>query len=158
MLGDVNKYFVFKSLLTMPSNVLLLHLKQTFPPIIWIFTECQGVDWIQATFWNLFYYFIWDNLVSYFIIDSFRGFFTLVVSMILKNNLVKTRAREDNGPVNLCPWFLLYKIVSFTDPKILGSSRPILFFGCYLIKSCVVWKVVFVYNFADLEDVNWLVK
>ena len=32
--GDVNKLFVFKSLLTMPSNVLPLHLKQTFPPII----------------------------------------------------------------------------------------------------------------------------
>ena len=42
MLGDVNKLFVFKSLLTMPSNVLPLHLKQTFPPIIWIFTEGEG--------------------------------------------------------------------------------------------------------------------
>ena len=28
--------------LTMPSNVLLLRLKQTFPPIIWIFTEGEG--------------------------------------------------------------------------------------------------------------------
>ena len=42
MLGDVNKLFVFKSLLTMPSNVLPLHLKQTFPPKIWIFTEGEG--------------------------------------------------------------------------------------------------------------------
>ena len=42
MLGDVNKLFVFKSLLTMPSNVLPLHLKQTFPPMIWIFTEGEG--------------------------------------------------------------------------------------------------------------------
>ena len=39
---DVNKLFVFKSLLTMPSNVLPLHLKQTFPLIIWIFTEGEG--------------------------------------------------------------------------------------------------------------------
>ena len=39
MLGDLNKLFVSKSLLTTPSNVLPLHLKQTFPPIIWIFTE-----------------------------------------------------------------------------------------------------------------------
>ena len=39
MLGDVNKLFVFRSLLTTPSNVLPLHLKQTFPPIIWIVTE-----------------------------------------------------------------------------------------------------------------------
>ena len=42
MLGDVNKLFVFKSLLTTPSNVLPLHLKQTFLPIIWIFTEGEG--------------------------------------------------------------------------------------------------------------------
>ena len=34
LLGVVNKLFVFKSLLTMPSNVLPLHLKQTFPLII----------------------------------------------------------------------------------------------------------------------------
>ena len=27
----------------MPSNVLPLHLKQTFPPIIWIFTEGDGI-------------------------------------------------------------------------------------------------------------------
>ena len=44
MLGDVNKLFVFKRLLTMPSNVLPLHLKQTFPPIIWIFTEGDGIE------------------------------------------------------------------------------------------------------------------
>ena len=42
MLGDVSKLFVFKSFLTTPSNVLPLHLKQTFPPIIWIFTEGEG--------------------------------------------------------------------------------------------------------------------
>ena len=34
LLGDVNKLFVFKSLLTTPRNVLPLHLKQTFPLII----------------------------------------------------------------------------------------------------------------------------
>ena len=42
LLYVVNKLFVFKSLLTTPSNVLLLHLKQTFPPIIWTFTEGKG--------------------------------------------------------------------------------------------------------------------
>ena len=42
MLGDVNKLFFFKSLLTTPTNVLPLHLKQTFPPIIWIFNEGEG--------------------------------------------------------------------------------------------------------------------
>ena len=42
MLGDVNKLFVFKRLVTMPSNVLPLHLKQNFPAIIRIFTEGEG--------------------------------------------------------------------------------------------------------------------
>ena len=34
LLGDVNKLFVFKSLLTIPSNGLHLHFKETFLPII----------------------------------------------------------------------------------------------------------------------------
>ena len=34
LLGDVNKLFVFISLLTTPSNVFPLQLKQTFLPII----------------------------------------------------------------------------------------------------------------------------
>ena len=42
MLGDVNKLFVFKSLLKMPNNVLPFHLKLTVPPTIWIFTEGEG--------------------------------------------------------------------------------------------------------------------
>ena len=48
-MGDVNKLFVSKSksLLTTPSNVLSLHLKQTFPPIIWIFSEGEG-DGIES--------------------------------------------------------------------------------------------------------------
>ena len=47
MPGNVNKLFVFKSLLTTPSNVLSLHLKETFPPIIWNFTEGVG-DGIES--------------------------------------------------------------------------------------------------------------
>ena len=40
----MSKNFLFsKGLLATPSNVLSLHLKQTFPPIIWIFTEGDGI-------------------------------------------------------------------------------------------------------------------
>ena len=57
MLGDVNKRFVFKSLLTMPNIVLPLHLKQTFLPIIWIFTEGEG-DRIKSRLPSkIFFYF-----------------------------------------------------------------------------------------------------
>ena len=37
----------FKSFLTRPSIVLPLHLKQTFPSIIWIFTKSEG-DGIES--------------------------------------------------------------------------------------------------------------
>ena len=40
--GWCQQNFVFKSLLTTPRNVLPLHLKQTFPPIIRIFTDGEG--------------------------------------------------------------------------------------------------------------------
>ena len=40
--GWCQQTFVFKCLLTTLSNVLPLHLKQTFPAIIWIFTEGEG--------------------------------------------------------------------------------------------------------------------
>jgi hypothetical protein len=39
IINIVNKLLSTKSLLTSPSNVLPLHLKQTFLPIIWIFTQ-----------------------------------------------------------------------------------------------------------------------
>ena len=42
LMGIVNKLLKTKSLLTSPSNVLPYYLKQTFPHIIWIFTEGEG--------------------------------------------------------------------------------------------------------------------
>ena len=42
MLSEFNKLFVFKSLLTTPSNVLPSHHKQTFLAIISVFTEGEG--------------------------------------------------------------------------------------------------------------------
>ena len=44
LLGFVNKLLKTKSLLTSPSNVLPYYVKLTFPPIIWIFTEGDGVE------------------------------------------------------------------------------------------------------------------
>ena len=59
LLGIVNKLLKTKRLLTSPSNVLPLHLKQTLSTIIWIFTEGEG-DGIESrlpfkkfsTLWN----------------------------------------------------------------------------------------------------------
>ena len=41
-MGDFNNLFIFKSLLTMPSNVLPQHLKQTFPAHNLNITEDEG--------------------------------------------------------------------------------------------------------------------
>ena len=49
--------FVFKSFLTMPSNPLTLHLKQTFPPIIWMWLN---LDYLLKSF--LLYYIRYDVL------------------------------------------------------------------------------------------------
>ena len=62
MRGDVNKLFVFQSLLTTPSNILPLHLKQTFPTIVSHFpTHNLNFHWrwrwwdqFQTTFYNFF--------------------------------------------------------------------------------------------------------
>ena len=40
--GQTGQKSAARCLLTSSSNVLPLHLKQTFPPIIWIFTEGEG--------------------------------------------------------------------------------------------------------------------
>ena len=53
-MGDVNKLFVFKSLLTTTSNVFPHYLKQTFPPIIWIFTEGEGDGLESRLYFNIF--------------------------------------------------------------------------------------------------------
>ena len=42
LLGFVNKLLKTRILLTSPSNVLPYYLNQTFPPIIWIWTEDEG--------------------------------------------------------------------------------------------------------------------
>ena len=62
MLGDVNKLFILKSLLTMPGKVLPFHLKQTFLPIIWIFTECIG-DQIESRLPFKIFYTLLSSLV-----------------------------------------------------------------------------------------------
>ena len=40
--GWCQQTFCFQKFVDNPGNVLPLHLKQTFPPLIWIFTEGEG--------------------------------------------------------------------------------------------------------------------
>ena len=92
MLGDVNTLLKTIGLLTRPSNVLSLHLKQTFPPIIWIFTEGKG-DGIKfrlpfkifSTLPELFFWILCLNfdetLDLYFKIRSYQVILNCLVTM-----------------------------------------------------------------------------
>ena len=47
----------------MPSNGLRLHFKETFPPIIWIFTDGEGDEIESKLILNLFYFmYIYTNI------------------------------------------------------------------------------------------------
>ena len=98
MLGDVNKLFVFNSIVTMPSNVLPFHLKQTFPPLIWIFTEDEGDEIESRLPFKIFstlthtVFFKWATKaklfqVSIFLINQFH---------FLKSFWVATRIKLEN--------------------------------------------------------------
>jgi len=67
-MGDVNKLF-FQKFVCMPSNVLPLHLKQTFPLTILIFTEGEG-DGIESRL-------------------PFRIFFILIGILSLKDSIAQ---------------------------------------------------------------------
>ena len=56
LLGDVNKLCVFKSLLTMPSNVLPLHLKQ-----IWCFKTTMRLPAYQVGYITLSVWFFFPS-------------------------------------------------------------------------------------------------
>ena len=55
LLGLVNKLFVFKSLLTMPSNVLLSHMRQTLLPIMKLKVMGWNPDYLLKNFLLCFY-------------------------------------------------------------------------------------------------------
>ena len=43
-------------MLTSPNSAFSYYLKETFLPIIWIFTKMKVMDWIKAIFLDIFYF------------------------------------------------------------------------------------------------------
>ena len=97
MLGDVNKLFVFKSLLTIPSNVLPVQLKQTFPRIIWIFIEGEG-----------------DGIESRLPCKFLKSFVCIVVGIW-----------SEHTTINWVPVYCVYQICIFIMHQIWGLIRPL---------------------------------
>ena len=66
----------------MPSNVLPLHLKQTFPHTIWIFTEGDGIESrlpfkMFSTLWKKMIYL--SGLVIYVSLNAYYKLFPLFI-------------------------------------------------------------------------------
>ena len=96
-MGEVNKLFVFKSL-TRHSNVLPLHLKQTFPPIIWIFTQVEE-DEIESKWSSKISPIIWiftegegDGIESMLSSKSFLLYQSNMLQNMVRNDCSKIAA------------------------------------------------------------------
>ena len=127
MLGDVNKLLKTKSLLTMPSNVLPLHLKQTFPPIIWIFTVGEG-DGIESRLPLK----IFSTLISIFLnlFSSVYSQYFLRQNSNKKSNTKKYLWNRKKAVLELCHaviifWKMLFGLW-FLNLKSLGRQEFIL--------------------------------
>ena len=87
----------------MTSNVLPLHLKQTFPPIIWIFTEGDGIE--SRLPFRIFHtlYLIWlqvENGAQVLDINMDEGMLDGVSAMSKFCNLISSE--PDISKVPLC--------------------------------------------------------
>ena len=115
----------------MPSNVLTLHLKQTFPPIIWIVTEGKG-DGIESRLpFKIFSTLTTSFLSKYkiqnpryvisFNLDMIQNchFFHEMVSLILKSEFRNSNQSESgigctmswtrHMPKKWVTWFTLFE-------------------------------------------------
>ena len=95
LLGIVSKPLKTKSLLTTLSNVLLLNLKQTFSPIIWIFIEGEGDGIESRLHFKKFplYMYSWKFLKSFIWLTGFNNQFQKTL-WIITNYLTKKQAKN----------------------------------------------------------------
>ena len=117
MLGDVNKFFVFKSLLTTPSNVLPLHLKQTFPPITRIFTEGEG-DGIKSRL----PFKIFSTFGVFTLVNSIIEFMSLITFAILHSLCLQ---KYLNLECNIKSWQTIFMHIVYFVANILICSDSI---------------------------------
>ena len=126
LLGDVNRLFVFLSLLTTSSNFWPLHLKQTFLPIIWIFNEGEDDGTESRLPFEIFeknadsFFLMWVlKFWKYFNTSTKTRTLGLLPSVTLKRLEVLNFAFSDRQPM----WLLFGRILKnkwcfFTSLKI----------------------------------------
>ena len=123
-MGDVNKLFVFKNLLTTPSNVLPLHLKQTFPPIVWIFIEGDGIE-------SRLPFKIFSTLHKYL---HREHFIWIKIKLLKKNSMKKNVYQTLYFFSEITPTHCLFKNSSWKLEKIVKT-----------ICSAFSWQLIFVF-------------
>ena len=129
-LSDVNNFFV---LLTKTSYVLPLHLRQTFPPIIWIFTEGVGDGMESRLPFKSFL--LYDTHTQSLFIKTMTtfGFFWPLMDYVIKGDWV----------FSYLVWFWFWLVV-----LILVHPAPhlIWLFGLHLVPffgGLAVWRTLF---------------
>ena len=126
MLGDVKKLFVLKSLLTMPTNVLPLQLKQTFPHTIWIFTEGEGDGIESSKKWIIYI----TKLID--VVEPFKGIFQYSLLACRKSTYVLLRDMKSIKKIQLFLIFLTLNLF-FQWVNSVNSLFVLKIFTCIMI-------------------------
>ena len=101
----------------LPSNVLPLHLKETFPPIIWIFAEGEG-DGIE--FWLPFK--IFSTLLGNIVRQIGRSFFKKKRNIKVNHSVIKPPLQTDEKNTLIFYYLALSQCTTnFSFPNLLES-------------------------------------
>ena len=141
MLGDINKLFVFKSLLTTPNNVLPLHLKQTFPPKIWIFTEGDGIESrLSFKIFSTLIKEVWNSRISIYDLNQ----------PVWESNKPTALENEDFSKIELLT-SIGDSVVWFQNEN--NGSKVTIKAKLYIPSTINIWKKVF--TIAFWADKKW---
>ena len=150
--------FLFSSLLTTPSNVLPLHLKQTFQPIIWIFFEGKG-DGIESR--------LPFEIFSTLLVTNLCFLYSRIQSRLTKCRISSSIRRSSNWiswgskPLienrsfsckNLSDKGSILSIYGYLMPKICRRNELKLFF--WLMKSGIFWP--FLPFWLESAEAKWV--
>ena len=101
----------------MSSNILPLHLKQTFPPIIWIFTEGEGDGIESRQSFEIF-------STLYFSFDHFLEAMTEIFRLFLEELKTPEYPSEISWPLKIkmeklpCTWQRQMDIRTLSQPSL----------------------------------------
>ena len=143
MAGCCQQFLNTKNLLTMPINVLPFCLKQTFPPIIGIFTEGEGDEIEFRLPFKVF-----STLLHRYLL--FASFFECLVK-----TLSRTQTRHSKSKVSIfLQWLSKKNSIAFFLSLNMMSNFAYQQFCTYWLRFSA-YKFWFVYNFQKVIIFHW---